>query len=216
MEEKFKKFMDFCGEYPVFTSVWISLILALPMIIFGVYINCNIGETMLITLLVAMYITYPIVLSVINIVSVFTTDTKWNLKIFEWIGIVLGGLYSVIYMETIGEGWWGTVCVGTVHTPIADISKPILIVIVLIAFVGYAILSLKGVEKLPPLVAVLSILAMYMGCVVAVVWCVKTFSEDFMLSVYPINCILLAVKRTKTAVVFLLKSEKSTNECIEN
>jgi hypothetical protein len=217
MRENLKKLID---KYPVFGPVFIS-VLASILISFvleffaclaGAVIERNLdvnvfGGTFIIT----VFLGYPLVLFVINIVSVFTTATKWNLKIFEWIGIVLGGLYTILCMGLTGvtsEDWWKAIYVVKLHTPVLNSAKPTLIAIVLIAFVGYVILSFKSVEKLPPLVTVLSISAMYLGCAVAVVWCVQTFSKDWILSIYPINCILLVVKRIKIAVISWSKSER--------
>jgi hypothetical protein len=210
MRESFKKLLY---KHPISVRA-ILIAFAFEVFMGLVSVLVNDDSVFYSSIFIALFLVCPIVLSVINIVSVFTTDTKWNLKIFEWIGIVLGGLYTILYMgimDVTSEDWWKVIYVVELHTPVLNSAKPTLIAIVLIAFVGYAILSFKSVEKLPPLVTVLSISAMYLGCAVAIVWCVQTFSKGWILSVYPINCILLVIKRIKTAVISWSKSEREYN-----
>jgi hypothetical protein len=112
MREIIKDTIDYFDEYPVRASFWVAIILALPIFVICIIDGGNIGGCIIYSFLSAVFVIYPIILCIINIISVFTTDKKWNLRIFEWLGIVWGGLYTIIYMSLgfyTTTDWWEAV-----------------------------------------------------------------------------------------------------------
>jgi len=70
--------------------------------------------------------------------------------------------------------------------------------------VGYLLLRLRKITKLPPLAAVFAIGGMYLGIVLCVLWIIQVFDgqrfQMILLCLYPFNLILVALK-TMIAVI---------------
>ncbi len=62
---------------------------------------------------------------------------------------------------------------------------------------GYMVLRLRPLKDTPPLAAVLSMSAMYIGCLMCVLWTIQTCvpgQGGIYLYLFPVNCILIAIK----------------------
>lgn len=149
------------------------------------------------------FIFYPAILTIINCVGLFRLpqeDAEYRTqKHFEGITCILGVLYTLIYMSFFGirmDAEWSVQLVNTeVHQPFWTGSAVTIIVFCMVGIVGYLILAWIKLEKLPPLAAVLSMSAMYLGMLVCVMWMVQTLDkENWVLSVLPVNCLMIGFK----------------------
>ena len=153
-------------------------------------------------ILFGIIIVYPIILTLIHIVSLFLVpkDAEWRkiVKRFEYITIVIGFLYTTIYMKFCGIMWdaeWYQQLYNTnKHQPIWTEGQFTFFLLCVIGVIGYFLLSFIRLEKMSPLIIVLSISAMYLGIVECVIWCIHIFSADYWCCLFPFDCIIIAMK----------------------
>ena len=153
--------------------------------------------------LLAAFVFYPIILSVINVVGTFVPAKNNAERIvhrkFEMITLVLGVLYSFLFIgfsEIYTDAEWHEQLVNAqVHQPLWSGAKLTVFVLCIVGVAGYLILSAIKLERLSPIIVVLSISAMYLGILECILWSIQTMSiEYWVLSVLPVNCILIVVK----------------------
>lgn len=211
---------------PILTSVMATVIFSLMIGgIFGIGysitrrgytaingINDIIGgmvQYLLLSLLFGIFIIYPVVLTCINTVFIFIKNKgqRWLQieKNFECITIVLGVAYSVLvltlYEIQFTADWTKVLYNNQVHTPIWTESYLTIIVFGVIGIIGYGILSFISLEKMPPLVIVVGISAIYLGIVECILWIVQIWGGNYLiLCMFPLNCIIIGVKTIKNKV----------------
>lgn len=168
-------------------------------------------QGMFLGLLLGFFFLYPVVLTIINVTYLFrraedVREVRAS-KMFEWITFVLGFLFSVIYTRTFSSiqfraDWTKTLSNNQIHTPIDTQTYPTMIVIALAAFAGYLILSFIPVKKMPPLVIVSGMAAMYLGIAESLLWVIQIFGKgESILCLFPVNCILIAVKVIRNKIL---------------
>lgn len=121
---------------------------------------------------------------------------------FDLVGIVLGMVYSFIYLSifddvVFGSDWTEQLVNSQTHAPIYTGSVVTVVVIALVAVAGYVVVNLIPLKKMPPLALVLGMAAMYLGAIECVAWGVQVFQggdNDFYLLLYPFNCVLLTAR----------------------
>lgn len=153
---------------------------------------------------IGLFCIYPFILTILNLYFLFASmqNADWNKKSrqIEYITVVLGAIYSVLFVHIVSEisykADWDVVLVNNqMHTPIWTQSYPTIITISIVGIAGYLFLSVVPVTKIPPLVTVLAMAAMYLGVVECILWMVQTMgSTYFVLCLFPFNCIILVAK----------------------
>ncbi len=165
----------------------------------------------------------PIALTVGNFLWCFFCFPEGRMKKLrtaaEWMTLILGPLYSLCFIVitniSFNADWWVQLYNEAVHAPIATWTWPTILTLLAAAGVGYLILRLVPLKKMPPLVVVFSMAAMYLGILLAVLWCIQLTGSSTLphhtfeiwdlwnmwLAVFPVNCILLALERIHILVV---------------
>lgn len=156
-------------------------------------------------LILLLVFVYPLILTVCNVYFI----VKRHLGPFEKsvsalselstivLGFVLSWLYITEVTDIVFADWPRVLYNGQVHTPIATWTFPTIAVMAGIGIVGYLILRMVPLKETPPLVTVLSMSAMYIGCLMCILWTVQTCVPDrggIYLFLFPVNCVLIAVK----------------------
>lgn len=163
-------------------------------------------DIVVVGILVGIFIFYPFILSVINFVFLFVR-AKCG-KVFEYITIIWGAVCCMMYAgisDIVFDADWTEVLYNNQkHAPIFTESYPTMITIAVVALSGYLILSLMPLRKLPPLVSVLSISAMYLGILECILCCIQIIPE-YLYILYGANLILIAVK----VIVYKIKEWNS-------
>ncbi len=156
-----------------------------------------------------VFLIYPVILTVLNLAAMFfipveeAKEKKW--RYFALITITLGSIYSLLYTvctEIQFDAEWSKQLYNSqTHQPIWTGGVLTVVVLSFVGVFGYLILSRGKLEKLPPLVTVLSISGMYLGIGECVLWCVQIWGShaflndlDGVLCLFPLNCIFLAVR----------------------
>lgn len=163
----------------------------------------HLNDIVLLWLIWSALLIYPAILTLANIASLIRIPVSLKLqksfKYLEYITLLLGMCYSVLFLMItdirFDADWSEQLINRQLHSPISTAAYPSVITFCLIGALGYFLLSWCNLEKLPPLVIVLSISGMYLGCFECIMWCIQICNQDlYFLCLLPINCILIAVK----------------------
>ncbi len=146
---------------------------------------------------------YPLILSGVNILQLFVgarneQERKTERK-FEIITFLLGSVYSLLFIGIsdihMDAEWSKQLYNYEIHQPIWTEAGPTVIVLCVIGVMGYVILSYINLSKLPPLVVVISISAMYLGMMECILWMIQTLNIEYcILSLFPANCVIIGIK----------------------
>ena len=162
------------------------------------------------SLFVSLIFVYPIVLMGYHILLLYLETKKKLLKPFIrfdqvaiWYGLILEFLYLTEGKYVTGADWSVQLKNLEVHTPIFSEAAPTIIFIFVIGIAGYFYLRVRPLKKIPPLMAIISMSAMYLWVIEVLVFTVQVFKGDLSgdnlldvyLLVYPV-CIICIVART--------------------
>lgn len=171
---------------------------------------------------------YPVVLTAINFCMMIARPLEEKMiraeKMFECITVVLGVIYSAIFCVMFSEidcmaDWTETLYNSQLHSPIWTESYPTVITVAIVGMIGYLVLLVMPLKKMPPLVAVSSIAAMYLGTGECIIWIIQiqgTIWSSLFLSVLPFNCILITVKTVRRKVLEWNEMEEHTGSYYES
>ena len=159
---------------------------------------------------VSLIFVYPIVLTGYHILLLYLETKKELLKPFIrfdqvaiWYGLILEFLYLTEGKYVTGSDWSVQLKNLEMHTPIFSEAAPTIIFIFVIGIAGYLYLRVRPLKKIPPLMAIISMSAMYLWVIEVLVFTVQVFKGDLSgdnlldvyLLVYPV-CIICIVART--------------------
>lgn len=223
MNNNFKSFMkkrlESFYKWPIIQSCLFSLLItALFMIILTIvsdradFLDTFLQNLMLLALL-GLFIVYPAVLTLLNLIFLIFRSSNVKAvqagKKIEIITIILGSAFTVIYLMigfssvTFSE-WQVEILQSQKHIPISRVGLPAVITLLAVGFLGYVILRIKPLKKLPPLITVLGISAMYLGAAECIIWIVQIFRPEWdsiLLILFPVNCLLIGTKTMKELIL---------------
>lgn len=155
----------------------------------------------------AAFFIYPCVLTIYEGINLYLEKKgkaqKGTCFAFDMLVFCLGIIYDGIYMVIMKQvepfaDWQVQLANSARHTAVYTPSYPTVCAVVILAFIGYLALMFVPLEKMPPLAAVLSISAAYLGTIIAVLFAVQLFDvkekTDFYLFLLPLNCILIVAR----------------------
>lgn len=122
--------------------------------------------------------------------------------------VSLGILYSLLYLSVMhsveySADWTEILVNEQMHAPVSLQSLLTVLALGAVGTVGYLAVNCIPLEKMPPLLLVLSMSAMYLGTFESIVWGAQIYKEalDFYLLLLPLNCTLVTA-RTVVSKVF--------------
>lgn len=123
-------------------------------------------------------------------------------RIFDIVGAVLGVFYSLIYLSLLNEvmfesDWQEQLVNGQTHTPIYTGAQLTVFAVALVAVMGYFAVNYIPLKKMPPLLLVLGLAAMYLGTIEGIVWGIHVTKElpfDLLLLLPPFNYLLITAR----------------------
>lgn len=154
------------------------------------------------TIAYSVVLIFPFVLTTAEIILLVKGRKNHDLyqkgRIFDLVGLALGVCYSVLYLGIInevlfGRDWYEQLTNHQIHTPIYTKARLTVTVIAIVAVAGYLVVNYIPLNKMPPLMLVLGLAAIYMGAVESVVWGIQVY-PDFFLLLLPLNCLLLTAR----------------------
>ena len=158
------------------------------------------------TIIYGGFIIFPFVLTAAEIILLVKGRKDHDLyrksRLFDIVGVTLGVFYSLLYLSFFSEvcfgmDWYEQLVNRQTHTPIYTEAWLTVAVVALVAVAGYLVVNYIPLSKMPPLMLVLGMAAIYMGAVESVVWGVQVFQGkgfDFFLLLFPLNCLLLTAR----------------------
>ena len=203
------------ARHPLFMSVLFAIIIGILMGIAWLVHLGTAGDSLfgLLSFLIfsgitfGMLLVYPLILTAMESVVFLSAIKKEYLP--EWtkgldcITVGLGILYSLSYVSIAGNATFGTdwdvvLSNAAKHTPIYSHTMLTICVLAVIGIAGYILVNFISLEKMPPLLLVLGMAAMYLGTLESIIWCVQVCNIDVWSSAYllllPVNCVLVTAK----------------------
>lgn len=151
-----------------------------------------------------MFLIYPAVLTFQNLWQLaslrYQKERIRTARITDVITILWGAICVCCYLQIADirmADWTETLVNREVHSPIATWTMPTLITMAAAAFLGYAVLRYIPLRKLPPLLCILAMAAMYLGAGLCVLFCIQMCGNEFLLAVYPFNLFLIFGKTVR-------------------
>ena len=161
-------------------------------------------EGVIVCLMIGIFAIYPFILTLINFAAIFCGCTDPRLirkgRHFEWITLVLGVLYSLLllaFTDFTFSDWTVTLHNAQKHTPIWTEGALTVLIFAAVGILGYLFLSCSRISKVPPLITVLEIAAMYLGMLQCILWVIQIIRLEAVylyLCLFPLNCILIGIK----------------------
>lgn len=172
-------------------------------------------------IIIGIFLIHPAALTLLNLFFLAANVKRENLrrkgKHIEYLTLGLGSLYSIFLflISNIQLSDWNQVLQNAQkHTPIWTGGWAVTGTLAVIGICGYLFLSAAPIRKVPPLVSVCAIAAMYLGMAECILWILQIFQWDiFMiyLCLFPLNCIILGAKTVRYKI-WEWKSDQSIEE----
>lgn len=197
-------------KHPFLTPFLAAVIVG--MLIAAGQIRDGTGSWLLMGPLVGLTLLYPVILTLINVVLLCRRAKSekqiWTGHMYEFITIVLGFIYTgllILFHEIeITADWQEVLTNNQIHTPVSTADWLMIGSLGVLGICGYLLLSWVSLERMPPLVIVCGISAMYLGIIVCILWTVQVFQVDDVYSLYlclfPLNCIIIAAKTIRMKI----------------
>ena len=177
-------------------------------------------------LILGIAVIYPLVLTLINLTAIFFGCVNPQYirkgKHFEWLTLLLGMLYSLLlfpFTDINFADWTVTLYNTQKHTPIWTEGAPTILILAAVGILGYLFLSCSRIAKVPPLITVLEIAAMYSGMVQCILWIIQIIRWDVIylyLCLFPLNCILIGIKVIRLKVLEWQREQPEQMKCFKN
>jgi len=156
--------------------------------------------------IIGSFFVYPIILTMINIFYLFKKKDEKSSRLFELITLVLGMVYSLLvlmlYEIEFDADWTQVLYNNQVHSPIWTKAYPTVISLLIVGLIGYFVLTYVSLEKMPPLITVLCISAMYLGVLECILWIIQILSINYcVLCLFPFNCIVIVMKTIRYKIL---------------
>lgn len=218
-----KKYISNFKEASIFTLLIISLVIGicicLPYMIlmtkngsFSSFFQL-IFSSLIFGALIGIFSVFPVLLSFDNLIYLFELkqdelSKKAEIKI-EFTTMIIGSIFMFIYLVSGLPGirykdWNESIFAFEIHTPIATDMILTIVMFILVSIIGYLTLRFVKINKISPLVLVLSISALYIGMIVAILWIfqvIKINISNLILILFPLNIIVIFIKVIKDIVI---------------
>lgn len=171
----------------------------------------SLPEGILAGALLGIFAVYPAVLTIINTAALFAGCTDPRLirkgRHFEWMTLVLGAVYSLMllpFTDLTFSDWTVTLHNAQKHTPVWTEGALTVLILAAVGILGYLLLTGSRISKVPPLITVLEIAAMYLGMMQCILWIIQIIRMEAVylyLCLFPLNCILIGIKVIRQKII---------------
>ena len=159
---------------------------------------------------IGVFFIYPLILTCLNLFFIFGSQNDpvviRKSKHFEYLTLTLGSVYSIIilpFTNIVFVDWQEALVNRQLHTPIWSQGAITILSCAAVGIAGYLFLSAVSLRKVPPLLPVLAIGAMYIGMFQCILWIIQVFQNDlisFYLCLFPFNLILIGIHTIRRKV----------------
>lgn len=205
----------YCKEHPAAATFLLTglVLLVCSTLHWAVQLLCGTaagspGEILPVIFMYAIlcfFVFYPFVLTAAEAILLFAKHCRRTALSFDAVTLILGCLLTPLYgsiMDIIYTADFDQTLYNTeLHTPIFSEALPTVIVFLLCGLIGYLILSLVDINRLPPLVIVGSISGMYLACGTMIVWYIQmTAHFSLFMILLPLNVLLIAARTIRDTI----------------
>lgn len=218
-----KRYINTFKNKPVVTTLSNSIVIGYGIcLLYIILISNNISlyeipqtiiSILMIGILVGGFLVFPVLLSIINLIYLFNfkkdeLSKKEEMKV-EVTTMIIGSCFMFIFLASgfaniKYKDWHESIFHFEIHTPIATEMMLTICIFILVAILGYLVLRFAKVNKLSPLVLLLSMSALYIGIIVSGLWICQVFKmsiENLILILFPLNVIVIFIKVIKDIVI---------------
>lgn len=199
-------------KHSILLSVLISGILGIAVMFFTMMgAGDSLIEGVLAGMIIGIAAIYPLILTLINFTAVFTGCTKPQYirkgKHFEWITLALGLIDSLLILPFTNitfSDWTVALYNAQKHTPVWTEGALTVLILAAAGVTGYLLLSSTQITKVPPLITVLEMSAVYLGMAECILWIIQVIQADILyiyLCLFPFNCVLIGIKVIRRKII---------------
>lgn len=165
----------------------------------------TLGAVALVTLFCAAFLIYPLVLTgdqiLLFIRQIQGKSKKRSSLFYDLWTLFLGIFYEIIYLEIVKEvvftaDWTEQLSNYEMHAPLYTGSYLSAGVLLFVFLAGFSVLRVVSVNRMPPLVTVLCMSAVYLGVLFTLVWTVQILESvmDIYLLLPAVNVVCIAMR----------------------
>ena len=218
-----KRYISLFKSNPIVTALMSSLVIGYSICLLYIILiakDSSLYETLkmipsmlIFGALIGGFLVFPVLLSIINLIYLFTLkkdelSKREEVKV-EVTTMIIGSLFMFIFLASgltniTFKDWNESIFYFQIHTPIATEMMLTICIFILVAILGYLVLRFTKINNLSPLVLVLAMSALYIGVIVAGLWISQVFKmsiENLMLILLPLNVIVIFIKVIKDVVI---------------
>lgn len=204
----------FYKKHPVLLAWLLSVVAALPVSFSMLMVAGSLSGRELVAMIYSILLwnfvigsvmVFPVALAICEVIGLIGVKRRrpmqgtWLVDLYVF---GLGPACEILYLGLLGNmtsyDWEVQLSNMEKHTPIYTGAAATVIVVWFLGLTGYGILQYIPLRKLPPLVTVLSISAMYLGVIELLLFTVQTYQPDDFFDLYllilPICCILIVAR----------------------
>lgn len=216
-KKNWQKLLKMCKKVPFLTVTLLSMLAGIILMPFlsGFGIRELPGIIVTGSTVIGGFMIYPWALTAAEVYLTIRGNKRPDIyrkgRIFDVIGIPLGVMYSILYLQLLndvdfGADWEEVLYNSQTHTPIFTQSAPTIWVLALVGYAGYlAVNFFISLKKAPPLLPVLGMAAMYLGTAESILWGIQVFSFptqladiwDIYLLLFPVNCVIVTARTVR-------------------
>ena len=218
-----KRYISLFKSNPIVTALMSSLVIGYSICLLYIILiakDSSLYETLkmipsmlIFGALIGGFLVFPVLLSIINLIYLFTLkkdelSKREEVKV-EVTTMIIGSLFMFIFLASgltniTFKDWNESIFYFQIHTPIATEMMLTICIFILVAILGYLVLRFTKINNLSPLVLVLAMSALYIGVIVAGLWISQVFKmsiENLMLILLPLYVIVIFIKVIKDVVI---------------
>ena len=218
-----KRYISLFKSNPIVTALMSSLVIGYSICLLYIILIAKdsslyeilqmIPSMLIFGALIGGFTVFPVLLSIINLIYLFTLkkdelSKREEVKV-EVTTMIIGSLFMFIFLASgltniTFKDWNESIFYFQIHTPIATEMMLTICIFILVAILGYLVLRFTKINNLSPLVLVLAMSALYIGVIVAGLWISQVFKmsiENLMLILLPLNVIVIFIKVIKDVVI---------------
>ena len=218
-----KRYISLFKSNPIVTALMSSLVIGYSICLLYIILIAKdsslyeilqmIPSMLIFGTLIGGFTVFPVLLSIINLIYLFTLkkdelSKREEVKV-EVTTMIIGSLFMFIFLASgltniTFKDWNESIFYFQIHTPIATEMMLTICIFILVAILGYLVLRFTKINNLSPLVLVLAMSALYIGVIVAGLWISQVFKmsiENLMLILLPLNVIVIFIKVIKDVVI---------------
>lgn len=219
----------FYKKHPVLIAWIVSVIVALPVSYSILMVAGSLSGREWVAMMFSIFLwnfvigsvaVFPAALTICEVISLIGVKRQrpmrgtWLVDLYVF---GLGAIYEIFYLGVLGNmtnyDWDVQLHNLEKHTPIYSGAAATVVVLWILGLIGYGILQYIPLRKLPPLVTVLSISAMYLGVIELILFTVQVYRIDNFLDLYllilPLCCVLIVAR-------LLLGKIREWNNMVQN